>query len=249
MYHLRVVYQPVLNENITFTGSKHKSVRYYTMPKNYSFAPHFTLESSQGQIWEEDSYSKMKKMMALMTGVRAGFCERMLSTFLYLKIIAYILVVLNDKENMDKLREENFDLGITELFESCGLGVFRKLGIKKYITTFGSSLFPSSSALLGIKLHPSYIPGMMLKSTDEMTFIDRVMNIGYYILESYTVATMFTGGTEAVDAIADSAFYFVNSDEHVDYPQAITHKVIYMAGLGKVQAHPLDKVKNAYNKN
>uniref|UniRef100_A0AC35FPX4 Glucuronosyltransferase n=1 Tax=Panagrolaimus sp. PS1159 TaxID=55785 RepID=A0AC35FPX4_9BILA len=234
--HDVVVYQPVLNENITFTGSKHKSVRYYTMPKNYSFAPHFTLESSQGQIWEEDSYAKMKKMMALMTGVRAGFCE----------------LVLNDKENMDKLRGENFDLGITELFESCGLGVFRKLGIKKYITTFGSSLFPSSSALLGIKLHPSYIPGMMLKSTDEMTFIDRVMNIGYYILESYTVATMFTGGTEAVvkkefpdftinDAIADSAFYFVNSDEHVDYPQAITHKVIYMAGLGKVQAHPLDK--------
>ena len=234
--HDVVVYQPVLNENITFTGTKHKSVRYYTMPKNLSFAPDFTLESAQGNIWEDDSFGKMKKMMAFMTAVRSGFCE----------------LVLNDDQNLDKLREENFDLAITELFEACGLGVFRKLGIKKYITTFGSSLFPSSSALLGIKLHPSYLPGMMIKSTDQMSFMDRVMNLGYYIMENWTVKAMFTGAVEAVikkqfpdfsidDAIADSAFFYVNSDEHVDYPQAITHKVIYMAGLGKVQAHPLDK--------
>uniref|UniRef100_A0AC34GP83 Glucuronosyltransferase n=1 Tax=Panagrolaimus sp. ES5 TaxID=591445 RepID=A0AC34GP83_9BILA len=175
-------------------------------------------------------------MAALMSEVRSGFCE----------------LVLNDNENLDKLREENFDLAITELFESCGLGVFRKLGIKKHITSFGSSLFPSSSSLLGIKLHPSYLPGMMTKSTDVMNFKDRVMNFVYYIVENYMVKSMFTAGVEATikkqfpdfsmdDAIADSAFFFVNTDEHVDYPQAITHKVIYMAGLGKVQAHPLDK--------
>uniref|UniRef100_A0A914QK85 glucuronosyltransferase n=1 Tax=Panagrolaimus davidi TaxID=227884 RepID=A0A914QK85_9BILA len=43
------------------------------------------------------------------------------------------------------------------------------------------------------------------------------------------------------DAIADSAFIFVNSDEHVDYAQPITHKIIYIAGLGEVQAQPLEK--------
>jgi len=43
------------------------------------------------------------------------------------------------------------------------------------------------------------------------------------------------------EATANSAFYYVNSDEHVDYAQPITHKVIYIAGLGKVQAKPLEK--------
>uniref|UniRef100_A0A914Y098 glucuronosyltransferase n=1 Tax=Panagrolaimus superbus TaxID=310955 RepID=A0A914Y098_9BILA len=43
------------------------------------------------------------------------------------------------------------------------------------------------------------------------------------------------------EAVVDSAFYFVNSDEHVDYAMPITHKVVYMAGLGKIQAHPLEK--------
>uniref|UniRef100_A0AC34FK09 Glucuronosyltransferase n=1 Tax=Panagrolaimus sp. ES5 TaxID=591445 RepID=A0AC34FK09_9BILA len=43
------------------------------------------------------------------------------------------------------------------------------------------------------------------------------------------------------DAISDSAFFYVNTDEHIDYPQAITHKVIFIAGLGKVQAQPLEK--------
>ena len=85
-------------------------------------------------------------MMKVFNRVRGGFCE----------------MAMNDKENMDKLKAENFDLAITELFEACGLGIFHKLGIKKYITTFGSSLFPSSASLLGVKLHPSYLPGEIL---------------------------------------------------------------------------------------
>jgi hypothetical protein len=46
--HEVVVYQPILNENITFTGSKHKSIRYYSMPKNYSL--YFSVEEAQGNI-------------------------------------------------------------------------------------------------------------------------------------------------------------------------------------------------------
>uniref|UniRef100_A0A914QF71 glucuronosyltransferase n=2 Tax=Panagrolaimus davidi TaxID=227884 RepID=A0A914QF71_9BILA len=159
---------------------------------------------------------------------------------------------MDDNENLKKLKAESFDLGITEVFNACGMGVFHKIGLKKYIVAHAGSLSPATASLLGIKMHPSYIPGMMSSSTDQMTFIDRVKSFLGYWIENLFLATMFTKGSEIAirkefpnydisEAIADSAFHFVNSDEHVDYAQPITHKIIYMAGLGKIQARPLEK--------
>uniref|UniRef100_A0A914Q3I8 glucuronosyltransferase n=1 Tax=Panagrolaimus davidi TaxID=227884 RepID=A0A914Q3I8_9BILA len=159
---------------------------------------------------------------------------------------------MNDIENLKKLQAENFDLGLTELFDPCGFGVFAKIGLKKYITAFGSSLFPPSASLLGIKLHPSYIPGVFSAKTDRMNFIDRVQNFFTYFIENLWIKQMLTAEVEKVvqktlpnfdmdKTISNSAFYYVNSDEHIDYPQPITHKIIYIAGLGKVQAQPLEK--------
>uniref|UniRef100_A0A914PLJ4 glucuronosyltransferase n=1 Tax=Panagrolaimus davidi TaxID=227884 RepID=A0A914PLJ4_9BILA len=105
---------------------------------------------------------------------------------------------MNDEENLAKLKAENFDLGITESFESCGLGVFKKLGIKKHITAFASALFPKVSLLLGIKVNPSYIPGMLSKSTDEMTFSQRITNFCYYLLENWWMGSWSTKGIQEV---------------------------------------------------
>uniref|UniRef100_A0A914Y2F3 glucuronosyltransferase n=1 Tax=Panagrolaimus superbus TaxID=310955 RepID=A0A914Y2F3_9BILA len=93
---------------------------------------------------------------------------------------------------------------------------------------------------------------MLSKSTDEMTFRERISNFVYYFIEKLLMGQMSTKGIEEViqkqfpdfnleDAISDSAFFYINTDEHIDYPQAITHKVIFIAGLGKVQAQPLEK--------
>uniref|UniRef100_A0AC35FYX6 Glucuronosyltransferase n=1 Tax=Panagrolaimus sp. PS1159 TaxID=55785 RepID=A0AC35FYX6_9BILA len=113
------------------------------MPKNYSFAPDFSVESTQGNIWESDSLDKLKKMMKRMNQVSSGFCD----------------LILNDNKNLDMLKAENFDLGLTELFSSCGFGIFHKIGVKKYITILGGSVGSFSDTLLGVKNHPSYIPG------------------------------------------------------------------------------------------
>uniref|UniRef100_A0AC35GC96 Glucuronosyltransferase n=1 Tax=Panagrolaimus sp. PS1159 TaxID=55785 RepID=A0AC35GC96_9BILA len=183
--HDVVVYQPILNEDITFTGSKHKKI-------------------------------------------------------------------LNDTENIEKLKAENFDLGFTEYFEACGMGIFHKIGLKKCITTFAGPLTSSAASSLGILMHPSYIPGIMSSYTDQMTFFERIDTFVEYFIENIILSPMFTKGSETAikkefsdfsmkEAIADSAFYFVNSEEYIDYAQPITHKIIYMAGLGKIQANPLEK--------
>uniref|UniRef100_A0AC35GEY4 UDP-glucuronosyltransferase n=1 Tax=Panagrolaimus sp. PS1159 TaxID=55785 RepID=A0AC35GEY4_9BILA len=234
--HDVVVYQPELNENITISGSKNKNVRFYIKPKDMDFERGFSIDSLHGNVFEEATFSSNTNMATIFNRIKTGFCER----------------ILNDNENFKKLRAEKFDLGITEHFESCGYGVFKKIGLEKYITTYSSSIFPLSVELLGVKSHPSYLPGVMGSTTDQMNFLQRIWNYINYFGESYMIKSMFNSGSEKAiikhypefnmdDAIADSAFYFVNSDEHVDFAQPITHKIIYMSGLGKIQSQPLEK--------
>ncbi|KAI1699828.1 UDP-glucoronosyl and UDP-glucosyl transferase domain-containing protein [Ditylenchus destructor] len=234
--HDVVVYQPILDENITFSGSKHKNVRYYVKEKNYSFAPDFSMESVQEMIWKEESFSKMREMMAMMYRIKTGFCE----------------LVMDDSENLEKLRKENFDLAVVEIFEACGLGVAKYLGIKRHISTWSGPLPPFVASLLGIKLSPSYIPAYITFATDQMSFTERLKNFVSYVPDHYFSKAMILAGTQEVveakvpgfnmvDTIADSAFVFVNTDEHIEYAQSTTHKIIYIGGLGRSHSAPLSK--------
>uniref|UniRef100_A0A914R4C6 glucuronosyltransferase n=1 Tax=Panagrolaimus davidi TaxID=227884 RepID=A0A914R4C6_9BILA len=94
------------------------------------------------------------------------------------------------------LKAENFDLGFTELFSSCGFGIFHKIGVKKYITILGGSVGSFSDTLLGVKNHPSYIPGMMAGTTDQMGFFDRIRNFFTYFMEKAFMGSMFTKAVE-----------------------------------------------------
>jgi glucuronosyltransferase len=178
--HDVVIYQPEFNENITITGSKNKNVRVYSMPRDPTYEPDFTVDSVTGNLFEEESFSRKKAMATNMNRIKSGLCE----------------LILNDDKNFQKMKAENFDLGITELFESCGYGVFKKIGLEKYITTYSSSVFPSSVELLGVKAHPSYLPGIMGTTTDQMNFPQRIWNFINYFIESWMVKAMFMSGSE-----------------------------------------------------
>lgn len=65
---------------------------------------------------------------------------------------------------MDHLREEKFDLGITELTSFCGYGIFEKIGLKIYVTAFTTNLFEVLSDRLGVSSSPSYVPGFCIVS-------------------------------------------------------------------------------------
>uniref|UniRef100_A0A915D7S5 Glucuronosyltransferase n=1 Tax=Ditylenchus dipsaci TaxID=166011 RepID=A0A915D7S5_9BILA len=86
-------------------------------------------------LWKKDSLAKTLEMMGVMTRIKRDFCK----------------IVLKDTENLEKLRLENFDLAMTELFESCGLGIIKYLGIKRHITTFSAALNPYATSTLGCK--------------------------------------------------------------------------------------------------
>ncbi len=48
------------------------------------------------------------------------------------------------------------------------------------------------------------------------------------------------------DLQSKASFAFVNSEEFTDFPRPITHKIVYIAGIGVGNPKPLDQVRGVY---
>ena len=172
---------------------------------------------------------------------------------------------MNDEENLSKLRNENFDLGISEMFASCGFGVFHAIGLKKMIAAHGGSMYMALGRYLGIPVAPSIQPCMFTPFHAQMSFFQRVANYIVSIIETQLGNVMVLDAEDAVkekypgfsmqvsrfnisyenyqfqEKIKHSAFFFINADEIVDYLAPVTPKVVYIGGLGKSKSKPLEK--------
>lgn len=62
-------------------------------------------------------------------------------------------------ELISRLRNEKFDLGISEAFSFCGFGVFDKIGLQKHLSAFNTQLIESMTEPYGINYNPSHVPG------------------------------------------------------------------------------------------
>lgn len=157
---------------------------------------------------------------------------------------------MNDEENLSKLKAENFDLGMSELFESCGFGIFKFLGIKKVVATHSGSVNTGFSRILGIPSAYSFFPSILAHFPQKMTFFQRVQNFIFALIEIPLFEGLVMGSVnEAIKEkipdfdlmtnVKESAMFFVNSDELVDYTAPIIPKLIYIGGLGQVKPKPL----------
>lgn len=106
--------------------------------------------------------------------------------------------VMNDEENYEFLKKENFDLGIVETFEACGLGLFEKLGLKKYILTHSGGLSPGIQELSGSPIVPSMVPIISSGFTDKMTFAQRIGNFLGIFVEKYILGQISTKGPQMI---------------------------------------------------
>uniref|UniRef100_A0AC34PWG1 Glucuronosyltransferase n=2 Tax=Panagrolaimus sp. JU765 TaxID=591449 RepID=A0AC34PWG1_9BILA len=228
--HDVVVYQPIVDETMKETGSHVKTVRYYFKAKNESLKVDGTLGSQQGLVWKNEGLKKMKEMLDEMFNLKYAVCKD----------------VIHDEENLSKLKAENFDLGIAELFESCGYGVFELLGIKKIVVTHSGAVNGGFAWFLGI---PSPF-SILAHFPQKMTFFQRVQNYIFSLIEMPLFeGLLLKSVSEAVkeklpnfdvmSVIRNSAMVFVNSDEFVDYITPATPKLVFIGGLGQVKPKPL----------
>ncbi|VDL76117.1 unnamed protein product [Nippostrongylus brasiliensis] len=144
---------------------------------------------------------------------------------------------------LQRLENEKFDVGISEVFTMCGLGIFETLHIPATIAAFAG-------------VHLDLVSKCMSGTSDRMGFTDRLMNV----VDSFG-GEMFFGQTFSSEIVAlrakfgpqfksyeellaQASYMFTNSNPYLDYPRPMLHKTVPLGGI----TVPRDKKKNVLPK-
>ncbi|KAK6023275.1 hypothetical protein OSTOST_10945, partial [Ostertagia ostertagi] len=93
--------------------------------------------------------------------------------------------VLDDKVVLQQLKDENFDVAITELFDFIGIGVLEAIGLKNIVGAHSAIMMEGTSLALGVPLRPSFIPAFFGVTSDSTDFWTRATNLLFTCLSWY----------------------------------------------------------------
>ncbi|KAI6184687.1 UDP-glucuronosyltransferase [Aphelenchoides bicaudatus] len=149
---------------------------------------------------------------------------------------------LADEKLLDQLRSENFDLGLSEYFDICGLAIFHKIGLKRWILLYSNPMPLGDMHLFGVQATPSFTPSFSVGwSTERMSMKERLFNWFNYFFYRYHLRETFLGQTAKAfppdiphytELMSRSQYIFVNMDEHLDFPRPVSFKHVNVAGVG-----------------
>ncbi|KAH7678270.1 CBN-UGT-49 protein, partial [Aphelenchoides avenae] len=171
--------------------------------------------------------------------------------------------LLKQRDRFEWLKEEGFDLVLTDDPDLCSVGLAHYLGIPRHIWFSTGPLHEINSRLLGIPPMLSYVPVLESRQLvgPVMTFSDRVKN-----MYSYAVGTIVQWRhVQKVTALyrkhisptfpdvgklaSTAALCFVNSDQFIDIARPVLHKTVYIGGVGITQPKPLSaEIEKAMSK-
>lgn len=161
--------------------------------------------------------------------------------------------VVRDSSLLEYIKKGNYDIGLSSDYDPCANIMMHAGGVPVKASMIPTPMFqpqiysaglPSPASLYGTVLYP--------KSSD--TFFDRIFQLIrhtyniYYVrpqlMEKYNNLLFKTFGpsfpsVEEVERNLD--LILVNSNEIIEKPRPISHKIKYIGGMGKKQAKPLSK--------
>ncbi|KAI6216556.1 UDP-glucuronosyltransferase [Aphelenchoides fujianensis] len=202
-----------------------------TRPSDHSrvcdFETTTDLSELGGNAWRDlGDFWKLFELLLKYTSLLQSNCLRM----------------LEDEELIARMKAENFDLGMSEILDPCGFLLFNKIGIKRYIALHGSYLPMWWASRFGLPQTLSFTPEMQSTSIPPFSFVERLKLQGIYWFGSLVMNRLFEssfwllekqmgGDFRVEEAITNSSFLFVNTDEYVEFPRPYTSKIISIAGV------------------
>ncbi|GMS90547.1 hypothetical protein PENTCL1PPCAC_12722, partial [Pristionchus entomophagus] len=155
----------------------------------------------------------------------------------------YFSATLNYPGLLESLKNERFDAAFLEPMDMCGYGIFHKIGIKSVATTISIGSYEGSFDSTGLPSFPSYVPGMMMQFSEQMTFVQRVVNTISLSIGKF-VYPMFQLPTERVlqqqfgldfpnheELKRLTSLWFLNAEPLIEFPRPILHKMIDIGGI------------------
>ncbi|CAB3406841.1 unnamed protein product [Caenorhabditis bovis] len=160
--------------------------------------------------------------------------------------------VLSQKDLIQKFKDENFDLALTEPFDLCGYAFFDAIQVPAHVSVLASSRLDHVSEALGQPAAASYVPGAQSVYTDRMNIKERFLNLlqvfaggklfSYIADYEYRELQKIDPKTRSWrDIMPESTFVFTNNIPILDFPAPTFDKIIPIGGISVVT----DKKKNA----
>uniref|UniRef100_A0A7E4ULK0 UDP-glucuronosyltransferase n=1 Tax=Panagrellus redivivus TaxID=6233 RepID=A0A7E4ULK0_PANRE len=151
--------------------------------------------------------------------------------------------LLTDKAFIKEMLTEKFEFGLIEAADYCGYGFFMQINVTKYVNQNPMALSEKVALALGLpgNIHDHYPAS--LGHHPSLTFFERLSNfIGPIVrnklhnaeldgFSAHVVRKHVDPNFHAFDAIANGRYLFINTEEHMDFPRPISHKVVYIGGI------------------
>ncbi|CAJ0603736.1 unnamed protein product [Cylicocyclus nassatus] len=165
-----------------------------------------------------------------------------------------VTTLLKDKELMEFLKAENFDVGIAELFDFIGIAVFEAINLKNIIGTHSyASLVEGTAYAIGVPVIPSFIPATQGVTDDSASFSTRATNLmftfycWYYqkglanAAESAMVKELGKSATPIWDSVSNMSYILTNSIPYLDFAKPSLHNIVEIGGIGVKEPRALGK--------
>ncbi|XP_051967164.1 UDP glucuronosyltransferase 1 family, polypeptide B1 isoform X2 [Xyrauchen texanus] len=157
--------------------------------------------------------------------------------------------LLYNEHLMEKLKQENFELVLTDPFLPCGPIIASALGIPAIY--FLRSL-PCGIDMLASQCPspPSYVPRFHSGSTDRMTFVERIQNFIMSAIELALCRIMYASFDELASRYLDAdvtyqelighgAIWLFRYDFTFEYPRPIMPNMVFIGGINCVKSSEL----------
>ncbi|XP_052606441.1 UDP-glucuronosyltransferase 1A7 isoform X2 [Peromyscus californicus insignis] len=164
--------------------------------------------------------------------------------------------LFNDKKLVEYLKQSSFDAVFLDPFDVCGLTVAKYFSLPSVV--FGRGVFchyleegaqcPSP---------PSYVPRLLLKFTDTMTFTERVWNYLSYMGERAFCHHFFKIATDIAsevlqtpvtmnDLVSQVSIWLLRTDFMLEVPRPVMPNMVFVGGINCHQGKPISKEFEAY---
>uniref|UniRef100_A0A8C2EAV4 UDP-glucuronosyltransferase n=1 Tax=Cyprinus carpio TaxID=7962 RepID=A0A8C2EAV4_CYPCA len=149
--------------------------------------------------------------------------------------------LLYNKPLMQKMKEENFDLVLTDPFLPCGPIIATALGLPVVYFLRG---MPCGLDMLASQCPspPSYVPRFHSGSTDKMTFVERIQNFVMSGVEFGLCRIMYASFDELASRYLDAdvtyqeiigrgAIWLLRYDFTFEYPRPLMPNMVFIGGI------------------
>uniref|UniRef100_A0AC35TL29 Glucuronosyltransferase n=1 Tax=Rhabditophanes sp. KR3021 TaxID=114890 RepID=A0AC35TL29_9BILA len=185
-------------------------------------------EFKHDSLWVQKSGNPLSfiSMAKVFTAINVASCKN---------------VVEND-EYTRLMREEKYDIGVTEPFDMCAFGILKMYNVPVTVSVFSGGFMSSHYKHYGLTYPVAQLPEMMANSL-EMDFFGRIKNIlSHYVMKWFTGRPMaeqqelfdnkFGKGVINIEKeVREAAFHLSNEDPYIGMAHPLLHKVVEVGGF------------------